>query len=80
MPELNDFDDPEGSYRRGYTQGAWAVMEAVHGQIPEQEYRRLNAWFNKRLRKWRMDAYTGKSKRSDAKVPTIDIAPPPIPN
>jgi hypothetical protein len=73
---MSDLDDPERSYRRGYTHGAWAVIDTMRGKIPAHEQERLERWFNNEVRAWRLKAYTGESKRrSDGKI-TIDIAPP----
>jgi hypothetical protein len=71
-----DFDDPERSYRRGYTHGAWDVIQAVRGLVSPGELAKLEAWFNGPARKWRMDAYAGKSRRGADGAITGDIVPP----
>lgn len=71
-----DQDDPERSYRRGYTHGAWDVIQAVRGLVPSAEYAALTSWFNGPARDWRMDAYTGKSARGANGEVTTAIVPP----
>jgi hypothetical protein len=35
MAMFDEFDDPEQSYRRGYAQGAWDVLDAVKRLLPQ---------------------------------------------
>ena len=46
---MNETDDPEASYRRGYQQGAKAMLDAV-GRLTTE---RLNEWVDIALFKWR---------------------------
>ena len=41
-----DTDDPERSYRRGYTHGGWDVMQALSALIPPGEFQKLESWFH----------------------------------
>lgn len=73
---MSDIDDPERSYRRGYTHGARDMNEVVRGQISAKAQARLEDWLNKSVRNWRLAAMTGRSKReADGKV-TADLVPP----
>ena len=69
-----DNDDPERSYRRGYTHGAWDVIEFVRNKISGAEQARLEAWFNNDAREWRLRACRGESKRQGGKI-TNDLLP-----
>ena len=68
-------DDPERSYRRGYTHGAWVVIEYVRGKISSKDQERLESWLNNDAREWRLRAYTGESKRGPAGH-TLGLEPP----
>lgn len=46
---MDEHDDPEASYRRGYQQGAQAMLDAV-GRLPVD---RLTQWVGVTLVKWR---------------------------
>ena len=74
MPE--HIDDPEGSYRRGYMHGASDVMHFVSALIPPGEFQKLKVWLNGPVREWRMEAYTGKSRRGPGGTITTDLVPP----
>lgn len=73
---MSDMNDPERSYRRGYTHGGWDVIKAVRGLLPAHEQARLEAWFNGPARKWRLAAMTGKSqRRADGRITAAIVLP-----
>jgi hypothetical protein len=72
---MTEIDDPEASYRRGYTHGAWDVIAAVRGLLSPHEQARLEAWFNESAREWRLKNLRGESQRLAGKI-AVDIAPP----
>ena len=71
-----DTDDPERSYRRGYTHGGWDVMQALSALILPGEFQKLESWFHGPARQWRMEAYTGKSRRGPGGMITADLVSP----
>jgi hypothetical protein len=49
----------ETSYRRGYTQGVEAVLDAIQGQLAPDREMRLRRWWSHELLPWRMAADQG---------------------
>ena len=74
--EIDDEGDPERSYRRGYTHGAWDVIRAVGPRLSAIERARLEAWFQDEAREWRLAAMRGESKREPNGQITGAISPP----
>jgi hypothetical protein len=70
--DIDDQDDPERSYRRGYTHGAWNVYEALAPRLSAIERERFEDWFRE-AREWRLAAMGGESKRE---VNERAISPP----
>jgi hypothetical protein len=60
--DMDDNDDPERSYRRGYTHGVWDVIRAVSSRLSAIERARFGEWF-RQAREWRLAAMRGESKR-----------------
>jgi hypothetical protein len=73
---MSFYSDPEGSYRRGYTHGAWDVIEAVRGLLPAREQAKLEAWFSGPAQEWRMENLRGESKRDENGDFTATLYPP----
>lgn len=46
---VEEMDDPEASYRRGYQQGAWDALEAANSMTAEK----LREWRDAALPTWR---------------------------
>jgi hypothetical protein len=47
--DVSEFDDAEGSYRRGYQQGAYDALQAIQTvSIPK-----VRAWVEEKLMRWR---------------------------
>ena len=59
----NEMHDPEMSYRRGYQQGAWAVLNAIKHCLPVRQSLIMHAWIAEDLQKWRLAGLKGESKR-----------------
>src|SRR5918911_5368388 len=69
MPEVNERDDPEGSYRRGYHQGARDAVEAAQRLTGNRSaLSELWEWATVTLLAWRLNS------RPDART-----ALPPVP-
>jgi hypothetical protein len=60
---MSFYDDPEQSYRRGYMQAAWDVIDEVGRLLPIGEQARLRAWFSM-IEQWRAKNVAGLSKRN----------------
>lgn len=73
---MSFYSDPEQSYRRGYTHGAWDVIEAVRRLLAAKEQAKLEAWFNGPAQKWRMENLRGESKRDENGDFTAALYPP----
>ena len=73
---MEDENDPERSYRRGYTHGAWHVIEALKSRLSPADQQRLESWFTEHARKWRLAAYEGTSQRGTNGEITAAITPP----
>ena len=73
--DIDDDDDPEQSYRRGYTQGAWDVLRALSPRLSAIERTRLEEWF-KEAHEWRLAAMREESKRGANGEITGAIYPP----
>lgn len=76
--EAQDLIDPERSYRRGYTHGAWEVIDFVRDKLPVEDLQRLQRWFVDGAREWRMEAYRGESTRKHDREITYHVQPPKI--
>ena len=59
MVDLNEHDDAEASYRRGYQQGANAALEAA-GRLTTEK---LRNWVGVTLAKWRYQELPQDRKR-----------------
>lgn len=68
-----DLADAEGSYRRGYYQGAWDVIAAVLPFLPPKARGRLERWHEKDVSAWR---YENKRRRGPADEIVAEIMPP----
>lgn len=58
MSKPNEFNalgehSPEGSYRRGFQQGARAVFQAIKRLLPGEAARQLSEYTESRLHDWR---------------------------
>ena len=42
--DLNEFDDPEQSYRRGYVHGAREVLAAIERRLPADQRGMIERW------------------------------------
>jgi hypothetical protein len=49
-----DTDDPERSYRRGYTHGGWDVMQALSALILPGEFQKLGSMALRGNGAWRL--------------------------
>lgn len=68
---MNEHNDPEASYRRGYQQGAYVAMEAAERLLGSSTgLRQLRKWTETALFQWRY-----YDRTSDRSVP-----PPEPPN
>jgi hypothetical protein len=65
--DTDDNDDPEPSYRRGSTHGAWDVIRALSPRLSAAERARLGEWFGE-ARVWRSAAIHGERK-SEGNLP-----------
>ncbi|BAT60616.1 hypothetical protein GJW-30_1_03164 [Variibacter gotjawalensis] len=70
---MNPFEDPDQSYRRGYTQGAWAAFAAVAPHLPIEQRAALTRWINKDLMQWRQAISRGGPRKIKAEL----TKPPP---
>ena len=60
----DEMHDPEMSYRRGYQQGAWAVLNAIKHGLPVGQNSIVHAWLTEDVQKWRLAGLSGESKRN----------------
>jgi hypothetical protein len=74
---MSEYDDPEQSYRRGYLQGAQAILDAMDRGWSSVEIRN---WLQSDLTGWRMNNLRGKSDRHPLMGIDQSIAPPPVRN
>jgi hypothetical protein len=74
---VNEFNDPELSYRRGYSHGAADVIEAAKGKLPSREAGILEHWFQELLAEWRREAMMGESRRASGLDPFPSGVRPP---
>jgi len=65
--------DAEGSYRRGYYQGAWDVIDAVTPLLLPADAKKLHDWHTKKVHRWR---YLDKSRRGPDDAIIRAIIPP----
>lgn len=70
---MDEIDDPEASYRRGYAQGSWDVIQAVLPLLSEHQRAKLDGWHQFRVSGWR---YQNKSQRGPGSMITHAIVPP----
>jgi hypothetical protein len=61
---FDEFNDPEQSYRRGYAQGAWDVLDAVKERLTEDDRSILEEWFQEQVWEWRSAGMRKKSVRA----------------
>ena len=66
---FDEFDDPEQSYRRGYAQGAWDVLDAVKAYLPKDQYEALQAWHTGDFWPWRISGMRRESVRASGPNP-----------
>jgi hypothetical protein len=71
---VNEFNDPELSYRRGYAHGASTVIESIKGRLPSREADILEHWFREHVSGWRREAMMGESTRAAG----LDPFPPGV--
>ena len=72
---MDELEDPEQSYRRGYYQGAYLLAEAVKDRLPDTAADEVDKWLRE-VWKWRYrkDASWGNPDR-----PITDYIAPPAP-
>lgn len=73
--ETCEFDDPEESFRRGYSHGAWDVIEAVASWVTTPHREALLAWF-RQVRQWRLKGYGKGRPDSNGTVAWHEMVPP----
>ena len=61
---FDEFNDPEQSYRRGYAQGAWDVLDAVKEKLSNNDRSHLEDWFEEKVREWRLEGMRKESVRA----------------
>jgi hypothetical protein len=57
----DEMHDPEMSYRRGYQQGAWAVLNAIKHCLSVHQSSIVHAWIAEDVQKWRLANLRGES-------------------
>jgi hypothetical protein len=73
---MDEFDDPEMSYRRGFYQGAWILFEVMERYLPPARALAAREWIQKDVFGWRLKNMQGKSGREPSGEITAQIAPP----
>jgi hypothetical protein len=73
--DLNEFDDPEQSYRRGYVHGAREVLAAIEPRLPADQRAMIETWLEGDLSKWRVENLRGKTGRNKTGL-TGNMGPP----
>jgi hypothetical protein len=73
--DLNEFDDPEQSYRRGYVHGAREVLAAIERRMPADQRAMIETWLERDLSKWRLENLRGKTGRNKTGL-TGNMGPP----
>jgi hypothetical protein len=73
---MDENDDPEMCYRRGYQQGAYALYDAIAAYLPSDVRDQAQNWVNRELFSWRLKNMRGEQARYDGI--TADLAPPDI--
>jgi hypothetical protein len=73
--DLNEFDDPEQSYRRGYVHGAREVLAAIEQRLPADQWAMVETWLEGDLSKWRLENLRGKTGRNKTGL-TGNMGPP----
>jgi hypothetical protein len=73
--DLNEFDDPEQSYRRGYVHGAREVLGAIERRLPGDHRAMIETWLDGDLSKWRLENLRGKTGRDKTGL-TGNMGPP----
>jgi hypothetical protein len=82
-PPVAECETTEAAYRRGYVQGASAFLEAAGAEMPADMRKRLRAFLNGPVTRWRLK-FTGlvrvPSKARDEippRFPDRPLQPPP---
>jgi hypothetical protein len=52
----SEMNDAEGSYRRGYYQGAWDVIQAVLPSLSHEDRLQLERWHTTDVHRWRYES------------------------
>jgi hypothetical protein len=73
---MDEYDDPEMSYRRGFHQGAWLLFEAIELYLPPDRATAARDWIQKDVFGWRLKNMRGESDRGFSREVTAQIAPP----
>src|ERR1700730_16476572 len=73
--DLNEFDDPEQSYRRGYVHGARELLAAMERRLPADQRGMIEKGLEGYLSKWRRENLRGKTGRNKAGL-TGNMGPP----
>jgi hypothetical protein len=73
--DLNEFDDPEKSYRQGYVHGAREVLGAIERRLPGDHRAMIETWLDGDLSKWRRENLRGKTGRDKTGL-TGNMGPP----
>jgi hypothetical protein len=73
--DLNEFDDPEQSYRRGYVHGAREVLAAIEQRLSADQRGMVETWLEGDLSKWRLENLRGKTGRNKTGL-TGNMGPP----
>src|ERR1700730_15831795 len=73
--DLNEFDDPEQSYRRGYVHGAREVLAAIERRLPTDQRAMIEGRLGGELSKWRLESLRGKTGRNKTGL-TGNMGPP----
>ena len=75
MDDLDEFDDPEQSYRRGYVHGVRGVLAAMEPRLPADQRAAIETWLEGDLSKWRLENLQGKTGRNNSGL-TGNMGPP----
>jgi hypothetical protein len=73
--DLNEFDDREQSYRRGYVHGAREVLAAIERRLPADQRGMIEGWLEGDLSKWRLENLRGKTGRNKTRL-SGNMGPP----
>ena len=75
---MDEYADPEMSYRRGYQHGAWELFVAIDAFLPAAIATQVREWILRDLREWRLKNLRGEATRPPDSTPTADLAQPPL--